>query len=65
MNFLNERMLAKKFSTLTPIEKCARHLWLDGQEDRAIKVLSQLEALKQEIGVLTSICIGNGLSLEA
>lgn len=62
MNLLIEQLLTKKQSTLSPIEDCARRLYLTGQEKRAIRVLTQLMQLQDTIGELTSILNGRGIS---
>lgn len=62
--YIIERLLLKRQSTLTPIEKCARRLWLSGDAKKAVEVLAQLENLKGQIGVLSSIVVGHGITLE-
>lgn len=61
--YLIRRLLEKEQANLTPIEDCARRLWLSGNEGRAVKVLAQLESLKHEIGELTSILVGHGIEV--
>lgn len=62
--YMITRLMEKRQSTLTPIEQCARGLWLLGKEKKALEVLAQLEALKGTIGELSSICVGHGIPLE-
>lgn len=53
MNEAIEALLKKSQRKLTPIEKCARHLWLEGKEEDATDVLGQLLALQDTVAQLT------------